>query len=53
MAQEDIRMEDLLQAKYENRPSLSILDGKVKVSFEAFLVHINKKYVISVAPYFI
>ena len=47
IAQEDIRMEDLLQAKYENRPSLTILDGKVKVNFENFLLHINKKYVMT------
>ena len=43
IAKEDIRMEDLLQAKYENRPSLSILGGKVKVNFELFLYQINKK----------
>ena len=40
---EDIRMEDLLQAKYEKRSSLSLLDGKVKVNFELFLFQINKK----------
>ncbi|RXW25183.1 hypothetical protein EST38_g699 [Candolleomyces aberdarensis] len=43
IAKEDIRMEDLLQARYENRPSLSILGGKVKVNFELFLFQINKK----------
>lgn len=44
IAKEDIRMEDLLQAKYENRPSLSILGGKVKVNFELFLYQVNKKF---------
>ncbi|TFK75932.1 hypothetical protein BDN72DRAFT_786097 [Pluteus cervinus] len=46
IAQEDIRMEELLQAKYENRPSLTVLDGKVKVNFENFLLHINKKFYV-------
>jgi Ras GTPase-activating-like protein IQGAP2/3 len=45
IASEDVRMEDLLQAKYEKRPSLSLFDGKVKVNFELFLYQINKKYV--------
>lgn len=45
LAREDIRMEDLLQAKYENRQTLSILDGKAQVNIEAFLAQINKKYV--------
>jgi len=43
IASEDIRMDDLLQAKYEKRPSLSLLDGKVRVNFELFLFQINKK----------
>ncbi|KAF9568918.1 hypothetical protein CPC08DRAFT_790400 [Agrocybe pediades] len=43
IAAEDIRMEDLLQAKYENRQSLSLFNGKVKVNFEKFLFQINKK----------
>lgn len=45
IASEDIRMEDLLQAKYEKRPSFALFDGKVKVNFERFLFQINKKYV--------
>lgn len=45
IASEDVRMEDLLQAKYEKRPSLSLFSGKVKVNFELFLYQINKKYV--------
>lgn len=44
IAKEDIRMEDLLQAKYEKRPSFTILGGKVKVNFELFLYQINKKF---------
>lgn len=45
IAAEDVRMEDLLQAKYEQRSSLSLFGGKVKVNFELFLYQINKKYV--------
>jgi len=45
IASEDIRMEDLLQAKYEKRPSLGLFGGKVKVNFELFLFQINKKWV--------
>lgn len=44
IASEDIRMEDLLQAKYEKKPSLALFDGKVKVNFELFLFQINKKF---------
>lgn len=43
IASEDIRMEDLLQAKYEKRSSLVLFNGKVNVNFELFLDHINKK----------
>ncbi|KAF9476454.1 hypothetical protein BDN70DRAFT_951286 [Pholiota conissans] len=43
IASEDIRMEDLLQAKYEKRQSLALFSGKVKVNFERFLFQINKK----------
>ncbi|KAF8897516.1 ras GTPase-activating protein [Infundibulicybe gibba] len=46
IASEDIRMEDLLQAKYEKRPSLSLFNGKVKVNFELFLYQINKKFYV-------
>ncbi|TFK28757.1 IQ domain-containing protein-containing RasGAP [Coprinopsis marcescibilis] len=41
---EDIRMEDLLQAQYEKRSSLTLLGGKMKVNFELFLYQINKKF---------
>ncbi|KAF8076365.1 ras GTPase-activating protein [Lyophyllum atratum] len=46
IASEDIRMEDLLQAKYEKRPSFSLFKGKVNVNFELFLDHINKKFYV-------
>ncbi|KAJ6539341.1 ras GTPase-activating protein [Mycena capillaripes] len=41
---EDIRMEDLLQARYERRPYLSLFNGKAKFNFERFLYQINKKF---------
>ncbi|CAK5262728.1 unnamed protein product, partial [Mycena citricolor] len=44
IASEDVKMEDLLQAKYEKRPFLSLFNGKAKVNFERFLVQINKKF---------
>lgn len=44
VASEDVRMEDLLQAKYEKRASLSLFGGKVKVNFDLFLFQINKKW---------
>ncbi|KAF9009085.1 hypothetical protein BDQ17DRAFT_1398182 [Cyathus striatus] len=46
IASEDIRMEDLLQAKYEKRSSLSLFDGLVKVNFDLFLYQINKKFYV-------
>ncbi|KAF9259503.1 hypothetical protein L218DRAFT_963533 [Marasmius fiardii PR-910] len=46
IASEDIRIEDLLQAKYEQRSSLSLFNGKAKVNFELFLYQINKKFYV-------
>ncbi|KAF8195779.1 hypothetical protein K438DRAFT_1968278 [Mycena galopus ATCC 62051] len=46
IASENIKMEDLLQAKYEQRPYLSLFNGKVKVNFERFLYQINKKFYV-------
>ncbi|GLB33790.1 putative GTPase-activator protein for Ras-like GTPases [Lyophyllum shimeji] len=46
IASEDIRLEDLLQAKYEKRPSYALFKGKVNVNFELFLDHINKKFYV-------
>jgi Ras GTPase-activating-like protein IQGAP2/3 len=39
----DLRMEDLLQAQFENRASLSLFNGLVKVNINLFLYQINKK----------
>ncbi|KXN90244.1 Ras GTPase-activating-like protein rng2 [Leucoagaricus sp. SymC.cos] len=47
VATENIRMEDLLQAKYEKQTYLTLFDGRVKVNFEPFLDEINKKYGLS------
>ncbi|KAG9101701.1 hypothetical protein FS749_004510 [Ceratobasidium sp. UAMH 11750] len=41
-ATEDIRMEDLLQAQFENRVSLSLYDGLVKFNINLLLYQINK-----------
>ncbi|KIK68184.1 hypothetical protein GYMLUDRAFT_155669 [Collybiopsis luxurians FD-317 M1] len=45
IASEDVRMEELLQAKYEQRSSLTLFDGRAKFKFESFLYQINKKWV--------
>ncbi|KAF5393827.1 hypothetical protein D9757_000036 [Collybiopsis confluens] len=45
IASEDVRMEELLQAKYEQRSSLALFDGRAKFNFESFLYQINKKCV--------
>lgn len=47
VATQNIRMEDLLQAKYEKQTCLILFDGRAKVNFEPFLDEINKKYVSS------
>lgn len=47
IASENVRMEELLQAKYEQRSFISLFDGKAKFNFELFLYQINKKYVFS------
>ncbi|KAH7101116.1 hypothetical protein BKA62DRAFT_619136 [Auriculariales sp. MPI-PUGE-AT-0066] len=41
----ELRMEDLLQAQFENRISLALFDGMVKVHVNLLLFQINKKYV--------
>ncbi|KAJ4478052.1 ras GTPase-activating protein [Lentinula aciculospora] len=45
VASEDVRMEELLQAKYEQRSFISLFDDRAKFNFELFLYQINKKYV--------
>ncbi|KAE9410492.1 hypothetical protein BT96DRAFT_953076 [Gymnopus androsaceus JB14] len=42
IASEDVRMEELLQAKYEQRSYISLFSGKAKFNFELFLYQINK-----------
>lgn len=39
----DLRMEDLLQAQFENQASLTLFNGMVKVNLQLFLYQINKK----------
>jgi len=40
----DLRMEDLLQAQFENQASISLFNGLVKVNINLFLYQINKKF---------
>jgi Ras GTPase-activating-like protein IQGAP2/3 len=47
IASADLRMEDLLQAQYENRASLSLFSGMVKVNLNLFLYQIHKKCVVA------
>lgn len=44
MAETELRMEDLLQAQFENRVSLALFDGMAKVNLNLLLYQINKKY---------
>ena len=39
----DVKMEELLQAQFENRAALSLFDGLVKFNLNLFLWQINKK----------
>ncbi|KAG8918288.1 hypothetical protein FRC01_001945 [Tulasnella sp. 417] len=39
----DLKMEELLQAQYEHRTSLSLFDGMAKVNLNLLLYQINKK----------
>jgi hypothetical protein len=43
-ASTDVRMEDLLQAQFENKISLSLFDGMAKMNLNLLLYQINKKY---------
>jgi Ras GTPase-activating-like protein IQGAP2/3 len=49
IAADDIRMDDLLQAKFEKRASLSLFNGIVKVNLDLFIYQINKKWVMFLA----
>ncbi|KAF8559125.1 ras GTPase-activating protein [Imleria badia] len=42
----DLRMEDLLQAQFENQASLSLFNGLVKVNINLLLYQINKKFYV-------
>lgn len=46
MASADLRIEDLLQAQFENKASLTLFDGMAKVNLTGLLQHINKKFYI-------
>ncbi|KAI0080889.1 hypothetical protein K474DRAFT_1589057 [Panus rudis PR-1116 ss-1] len=43
MASADVKMEDLLQSKYENRAALTLFNGLAKFNLDLFLYQINKK----------
>ncbi|KAH9999926.1 hypothetical protein BJV77DRAFT_1058234 [Russula vinacea] len=43
MATADVRLEDLLQAQYQDRASLSLFNGLAKFNLNLFLYQINKK----------
>lgn len=45
MANADVRLEDLLQAQYQDRASLSLFNGLAKFNLNLLLYQINKKYV--------
>jgi Ras GTPase-activating-like protein IQGAP2/3 len=45
IAQADVKMEDLLQAQYQDRASLSLFNDQAKFHLESLLYQINKKCV--------
>jgi len=45
IAQADVKMEDLLQAQYQDRASVSLFNDQVKFHLESLLYQINKKCV--------
>jgi len=45
MANADVRLEDLLQAQYQDRASLSLFNGLAKFNLNLLLYQINKKWV--------
>ncbi len=45
LGHDEVRIEKLLDDKYNQVSSLSLFEGQVKVNFENFLYQINKKYV--------
>ena len=43
IATADVKMEDLLQAQYEDRASIALFNGMAKFNLEKLLYRINKK----------
>ena len=48
MANSEVRLEDLLQAQYQDRASLSLFNGLAKFNLNLFLYQINKKWVYTI-----
>ena len=48
VAHADVKMEDLLQAQFENKASFSLFNGLAKFNLNLLLWQINKKYVLDV-----
>ncbi|CAG7849424.1 Ras GTPase-activating-like protein IQGAP1 [Serendipita indica DSM 11827] len=46
VATTDVRMEDLLQAQYENRVALTLFNGLAKFNLNLLLYQINKKFYV-------
>ncbi|KAF8320672.1 hypothetical protein DL93DRAFT_2107201 [Clavulina sp. PMI_390] len=46
VATQELRMEDLLQANFEGKVSLSLFDGMAKVNLNLLLFQINKKFYV-------
>lgn len=51
VAETEIRMEDLLQAQFENRVAFALFEGIAKFNLNLLLYQINKKYVVFCAAY--
>lgn len=45
MGKSEVRMEELLQARFENSAHLTLFNGMAKFNLELLLYQINKKYV--------
>lgn len=46
IANEDVRMETLLQLKYENKSSVSLFNGTAEFNLQEFIGQINKKFYV-------
>jgi len=46
VAQADVKMEDLLQAQFENKAAYSVANDTVKFNLNHFLYQINKKFYV-------